>query len=280
MGKIAALLTCFNRKDKTLACLQSLFRILPDVDVYVTNDGCTDGTPEAIRMLFPSVKIIEGTGNLFWSRGMHRSWSEAIKGNYDFYLWLNDDIELYPDFFDELMTCYKIGGNDSVIVGIIKNIADGTIIYGGTDDTGKLIQETATPQKIKNMNGNVVLVPKCVVERIGIIDPVFWHDIGDVDYGLTAQKNGIKVLSTRKAVAGGYSNGKFCRVRKWNTSIVKRFKKLYSPLGSNPNIAFYFYKKHQGILKAVTFYIYLHVLNLLPDMAVKAIWGNKYVENK
>ena len=122
MGKIAALLTCFNRKDKTLACLQSLFRILPDVDVYVTNDGCTDGTPESIRMLFPLVKIIEGTGNLFWSRGMHRSWSEAIKGNYDFYLWLNDDIELYPDFFDELMTFYKIGGNDSVIVGIIKNI--------------------------------------------------------------------------------------------------------------------------------------------------------------
>ena len=280
MGKIAALLTCFNRKDKTLACLQSLFRILPDVDVYVTNDGCTDGTPEAIRMLFPSVKIIEGTGNLFWSRGMHKSWSVAINGNYDFYLWLNDDIELYHDFFDELMACYKIGGNDSIIVGIIKNIEDGRIIYGGTDETGNLIKESATPQNIKNMNGNVVLVPKCVVERIGIIDPVFWHDIGDVDYGLTAQKNGIKVLSTRKAVAGGYSNGKFCRVRKWNTSIVKRFKKLYSPLGSNPNIAFYFYKKHQGILKAVTFYIYLHVLNLLPDMAVKAIWGNKYVENK
>lgn len=56
------------------------------------------------------------------------------------------------------------------------------------------------------MNGNVVLVPKSVVDKIGIINPIYHHDLGDVDYGLTAQENGIKVYATRIPIASGYSN--------------------------------------------------------------------------
>ena len=91
---IAAILTCFNRKEKTRKCLESLFRILPDCDVYITDDGSTDGTNEMLHKYFPQVYVVSGNGNLFWSRGMYTAWKEAVKGNYEYYLWLNDDIEL------------------------------------------------------------------------------------------------------------------------------------------------------------------------------------------
>lgn len=276
--KIAAILSCHNRKIKTMACLESLFSIIPDIDVYLTDDGCTDGTPEAASSISENIHIVSGNGNLFWSRGMYKAWSEAVKGDYDYYLWLNDDVELYPTFLNELMECNCESGKHCVIVGLIKNIETGEILYGGTDKYGKLLQESDIPQSITNMNGNVVLVPKSVVDEIGIIDPVYWHDIGDVDYGMMATKAGIPVLSTRKAVADGHSNGKFCRVRKWGTTIENRFKKLYSPLGSNPNISFYFFKKHKGIVKACSVYLYLHLINLMPDCMVKWIWGDKFIE--
>lgn len=275
--RIAAIMTCHDRKQKTLACLDSLFKIAPEVDVYLTDDGCTDRTPEEVHTKYPKVNIIKGNGNLFWSRGMFTAWSEAIKGEYDYYLWLNDDIELYPNFMAELMECNDIANKKAVIVGLIKDIKTGAILYGGTDATGKLVQESETPQLINNMNGNVVLVPKCVVDEIGIIDPRYWHDIGDVDYGMTARKAGIFVLSTRKAVADGYSNGKLIRIRKWGTTIGKRFRRLYSPLGANPNIHFYFFKKHKGITQAIAMYLYLHIINILPDGVVKTIWGDKLV---
>ena len=51
--KTAALLTCHNRKEKTLACLKSLYRNMPEVDVYLTDDGCADGTAEAVKSIFP-----------------------------------------------------------------------------------------------------------------------------------------------------------------------------------------------------------------------------------
>lgn len=83
MKSIAVLLTVHNRKEKTLRCLQNLFKqeIPADylIDVYLTDDGCTDGTPEAIRAQYPQVHIIKGNGNLFWNRGMYTAWEAATK---------------------------------------------------------------------------------------------------------------------------------------------------------------------------------------------------------
>ena len=61
MINIAVLLTCHNRKDKTLSCLSSLFAATErynlskeegknvGLDIFITDDGCTDGTADAIR---------------------------------------------------------------------------------------------------------------------------------------------------------------------------------------------------------------------------------------
>ena len=269
--KIAVLLTCFNRKNKTLACLKSLFGIIPNCHVYLVDDKSTDGTSEAIKQNFPQVKIIKGDGNLFWSRGMYT----AVKGCYDFYLWLNDDVELYPFFLQELMACMSYGKNECIVSGLIEDFEKTKILYGGSDKNKKLVQPNKYPQEITFMNGNVVLVPAYVVSKIGIIDPVFHHDLGDVDYGLTAIENHIKVYSTREPIAFGYSNH-FCRVRKWNTTLIQRFKKLYSPLGSPPSINFYFRRKHFGLIKAIEFIAYLYAINLLPDFFVEKIFGNTY----
>ena len=275
MLSVAAILTCFNRKNKTQKCLESLFKILPDCDVYITDDGSTDGTRDMLHQCFPKVKVISGTGNLFWSRGMYTAWKEAVKGKYDYYLWLNDDIELYPFFFEELLECYKQKGGDCIITGLIENFEKTTILYGGSDENKTLIQANGLPQKVTHMNGNVVLVPKFVVDKIGIMDPKLHHDLGDVDYGLTAIENGINIYKTRRPIAAGYSND-FCRVRKWGVSLRQRFKKLKSPLGSPPAINFYFRKKHYGLFNACAYWCYLYVLNILPDCVVKSIWGNAY----
>ena len=53
--KVAVLMTVHNRKEKTLRCLQSLGSTLEpfadsvSVKVFLTDDGCTDGTADTIR---------------------------------------------------------------------------------------------------------------------------------------------------------------------------------------------------------------------------------------
>ena len=101
---VAVLLTVFNRKDITLKGLSTLYAAMKPVedkysfDVYMTNDGCTDGTPEAVKNCFPDVHIINGNGNLYWSGGMRKAWDVAAKTHdYDYYLWFNDDAVLYEN---------------------------------------------------------------------------------------------------------------------------------------------------------------------------------------
>ncbi len=273
--KTVVLLTCHNRKAKTLVCLNSLFRILPKVEVYLTDDGSTDGTAESVKATFPQVHIIKGDGTLFWNRGMLAAWREALKKSYDEYIWLNDDVKLYPDFYKELKECCK--DDNCIVSGLIEDIDTQQIIYGGYGENKRLIQANGIPQEIFWMNGNVVLVPKTVVDIIGILDSYFIHDLGDVDYGMRAREKGIGVLSTRKAIAAGYRND-VCRVRKWGTTLLQRFKALNTPLGSPLDKNFYFRRKHFGPLHAIAYDSKIILLNVLPDCLVKKLWGDAYID--
>ena len=273
--KTAALLTCHNRKEKTLACLKSLYRNMPEVDVYLTDDGCADGTAEAVKSIFPMVHVIQGDGTLFWNRGMLAAWKEAVKGDYDEYLWLNDDVELYPDFYNELKACCPNG--DCIVSGLIEDFGKTRILYGGYDASKQLVQATGQSQVIRWMNGNVVLVSKAVVNRIGLLDPYFVHDLGDVDYGMRAWECGIAVVSTRCPIAAGYRND-VCRVRKWGTTLTQRFKALNKPLGSPLAQNFYFRRKHFGLLHAIAYDANIIFINLLPDWLVEKFWGDRYVD--
>ena len=268
--KLAALLTCHNRRELTLACLRSLMRVAPRIDIYLTDDGSTDGTAEAVVREFPQVRILQGDGTLYWNRGMYRAWQAALAGEYDYYLWLNDDLELQPGFLDELLQCALMQEDPSIVCGIVADQASGEVIYGGYDAQRRLVQPAACPQRIRLMNGNAVLVPHAVVRQIGILDPYFLHDLGDLDYGLRAQEQGIPVLSTRCVVALGHRND-VCRIRRWGTTIRGRFQRLNAPLGSPLRQNFYYRRRHFGWLHAVAFCTYVLVLNLLPDAWVRKI---------
>lgn len=269
--KIAVLLTCHNRKAITLDCLGRLFEIVPNADVYCVDDASTDGTYEAIEMKFPQVKLLKGDGNLFWCRGMNMAWKEAIRtASYDYYFWLNDDLTLYDNAFEELFLCESLQNDSAVISGLVQERESKEAIYGGTSFNNRLLVPDGTMQSIKNMNGNFVIVPRKIVDSIGTFDGVYHHDLGDVDYGLTAREAGFNVVTSRCFIGSTSISlkSKNERIRMHGVSIIKRFKRLYSPLGSNPFITFHFKKKHEGVLPAILFFIYVHIINVIPD----ALW--------
>lgn len=267
MVTIAVLLTCHNRKQVTLSCLERLFEISQNIDVYCVDDNSTDGTAEAIVKSFPQVHLIHGDGNLFWCRGMRKAWAEASVHNYDFYFWLNDDLLLYDDCFDEMLQCSGENEHKAVIAGLVQETLTKQVIYGGFDKSKKLIAANGKLNEVHNLNGNFVLVPRYVFDKVGLFDSVYHHDLGDVAYGYEVHRQGMHVFTSRKYIGSSDSalQSKNERIRLNGTTLVKRFNKLYSPLGSNPFITFHFLRRYEGILKAVLFFVYVHVINLIPD---------------
>lgn len=279
MKRVAVLLTCFNRKEKTVRCLNSLFESLLPVDVqlnvYLVDDGSTDGTATFIEEKYPFVKIIKGNGELYWNRGMHLAWKVASKSQFDYYLWLNDDVVLYNSALEEMFDCYKISNGNVIVSGVIETKDKKKVLYGGYDENKEKIVPHGQMRKITFLNGNFVLVPMSVFEVLGNLDSHFHHDLGDVDYGFRARKKHLQVLTSRLPVGYGEPN-EYCRERLNNSNLVQRFKKLYSPLGANPSLIFYYRKKHFNIIHACFYYVFLHVLNIIPDVLNEKLFKDRY----
>jgi GT2 family glycosyltransferase len=210
MKKIAALLTCFNRREKTLAAIHSLYQAYDNsndiilLDVYLTDDGSTDGTAEEVKTRFPQVKIQQVTGNLYWANGMRNSWKAALNKEYDTFLLLNDDVELYPGAFNLLRkTCefclenYKEPG---IYIGATEDKNTNKLTYSGSIVlnkflyTQKRLEPNGSYQACDLANANIMLVPKEIVDKIGILTGGYSHGIADYDYTLTASKKNIPII--------------------------------------------------------------------------------------
>lgn len=223
--KITAIMTCFNRKAKTLRCLRCLFDAAEkykadnDADdfqlsLYLTDDGCTDGTADAVKSQFADkdITIVQGKGNCFWAGGMRLAWRKALAsgGSTDFFLLVNDDTFAFPDVFSELLRtdsyCVQHFGRHGMYSGVTCDSHDHSIItYSGDiyDRQGRLhrLHPNGTPQLITMTNANMLLVHASVVDTIGIFYDGYQHGSADNDYSWQATKHGIPVLITAHTCA-------------------------------------------------------------------------------
>jgi GT2 family glycosyltransferase len=211
-AQIAVLMTCYNRCDITLACLDVLYLQQVNFQVYLVDDGSTDATQTAVSTKYPCIKILQGDGSLFWGGGMRMAFAEAIKTSHSYYLWLNDDTLLEPDALSRLVATHqalaKKGNPDSIVVGSVKDPITLQYTYGGRIRPTRWcsfkfrpVEPNHYPKECDTMQGNVVLIPHSVAEKIGNIDFAFTHNFGDLDYGLRAKKAGCSIWVAPNFVA-------------------------------------------------------------------------------
>lgn len=206
--RIAVVMTSFNRRQKTMDCLQALMesRDVGEVELYavLVDDGSSDGTGDAVRQAYPWVKVEHGDGSLFWCRGMHRAFDVAMAHGFDYYLWLNDDTMLYPDTLARLFACEaerrERTGRPVIVVGSTVDEETGKLTYGGERRASwwrrtsfVKLQPADQAQSCESMNGNTVLISAESAARVGNLDPAFEHAMGDTDYALRANKLGVGV---------------------------------------------------------------------------------------
>lgn len=272
MKKTAVLLTVYNRKEVTLQGLRSLYQAIEVLnssyifEIYMTDDGCTDGTAEVVHKEFPDIHIVQGNGSLFWNRGMLLAWKEARKNNFDFYLWWNDDTILFEDSLKVLFGTYKKVPLNSIVVGCISSAVNlQEVTYSGINDDQNLVSPNGEVQTVKFMNGNLVLIPNCVVNTIGLLNPIFHHGGGDYEYAIRARKQGIGVYITPIFVGTCERHDVVRKCFRSDIPFLQRVKYLYSPQGFKPKQTFYYMKLTKGAMYAARFVIWTHFRTLFPD---------------
>ena len=251
-------------------CLDHLFAqdlyVGEHLEVYMVDDGSTDGTAQVIRERFPMVHVISADGTLYWNRGMYRAWEVASQsGDYDYFLWLNDDTMLFPLAIRKMISLSEENHEAAIIVGATKSEDSDTLTYGGRVGTS-IPNCDGFPHEVGYFNGNIVLVPKSVYTILGNLDYYYSHSKGDFDYGIRARRAGIKMYQCGDVLGICEAHE---HIDNWcNPEIPfrERWKQMWKPTGMPPRETFHL-EKQINVLKAS-----LHFMTVILRCIAPRLW--------
>lgn len=261
--RIAVIISAYNRRERTLDCLRALRRQETpqgtSIDVFLTDDASSDGTGDAIRAAFPEVTVLNGTGSLFWGGGMRLAFGEAMKGDFDAYLWSNDDTELVPDCLARLVRLMverrAQGESKLIVVGATHDPNTGVLTYSGAVHSSRYhplkfrpVVPGDVPLRCDTFNGNCVLISRDAAGVVGNISPGFTQGMGDFDYGLRAQQAGCSIWLASGFVGACARNPKTGSWEDPSLPARKRWQVVCGPKGLPPGEYMRYAVRHAGIL--------------------------------
>jgi GT2 family glycosyltransferase len=116
---------------------------------------------------------------------------------FDAYMLYNDDILLDDNFLEFLRQFRDL--KNAILAGAFREPATGEVSYSGVVRVGGRRpflyirpELTATLVPVDTFDGNCVLIPAKVFERLGGLDPAYTHCYGDYDFGLRAGAIGVR----------------------------------------------------------------------------------------
>ena len=144
--------------------------------------------------------------------------------------------------------------------------------YGGLIDN-QIVTPHGETIECETTNGNALLIPRGVMEKVGILNYLYHHSRGDIDYGYRTRKAGFKILATPVFVGNCERHDQSFKCYDPTVPFKKRFQYLYSPLGFKPNEVFEVSKLKGGVYEGCKAVILIHLRTLSPK-----IWN--YVHGK
>lgn len=261
--KLAIIMTCYNRKDYSVRCVDSLLQTCARIPLlepifYVWDDGSTDGTSDALESIDAPIKIYRGKGGYYWSKSMNSAMGEAVRDGHDLYLMVNDDVCFYENAISILLASYKQSGGGCAIVGSSR--FNGSFSYGGRDCNYGGIAPSGKLIRCVYADWNCFLVDSYVIDRIGIICGKYEHAWGDYDYSARMNRKRIPQYVAFDYVGECEDNHKIPAYLDSKLGVRSRLKNLFSPKGEPLYSFFRFHwvdKRIKGIIIALFSYIIL-----------------------
>lgn len=241
--KILIAIPAHNRCQTTISCLKQLSSYFAGFDYYtflVIDDGSIDGTSEEINKLFPSVVVLEGDGNLWWTGAVEKGRAYAVEHNFTHLIIVNDDLEFDSNFISPLIEASKEYPN--ALIGAVKISAldRKTILVSGYLVTGACLQfadpysgDSVTNlkenlKKVDALAGATLLIPVHVARAVGPFNVKdFPHNFGDFEYTYRASQLGYPCYTASRSRIYTVPNPDYLRTHLYTTTRMQFIKNLF-----------------------------------------------------
>ena len=109
MRRLLVVIVTYNGMQWLERCIGSVMSSSVPADIFICDNGSTDGTADFIEKHYPSVHLVRSDNNLGFARANDLGFRHALDGGYDFVYLLNQDAWVLPDTFSKLMDAFDSG---------------------------------------------------------------------------------------------------------------------------------------------------------------------------
>lgn len=206
---VAVVVLSFNRREDTVACLESLRRVRWEpLTTVVVDNASTDGTLEVVRREFPEVVLIHSDENLGFAEGNNVGLRAALAAGADYALLLNNDTIADEGLVEALVAEARRRPDAGALCPMIYYVdPPDRIWYAGARfdpralhngrHTGYRERDTGQYHAVREIGratGAAMLVPREVVERVGYMDGGLFLQVEDVEWSLRMRAAGYRIL--------------------------------------------------------------------------------------
>lgn len=202
MKSIACIVVTYNRLNLLKRCVNSVRnQKLNDFDLFVINNGSTDGTKEWLESQRDLITINQD--NLGGAGGFYTGMKTAYEQGYE-WIWMMDDDGVADS--SQLYELHNTSNNNGLLFtnALVINIDDPNKLSFGLQLQDKIIfdrQEALRHKYIDNINPfNGTYINRKLIDNIGLIkkEMFIWGD--EKEYGLRAKSQGFKYYTITSAI--------------------------------------------------------------------------------
>ncbi len=180
---VLVIIVTYNAMKWASRCFNSILRSKQQVDVYIVDNGSSDGTQDFIRENYPQFKFIQSKENLGFGAVNNWGFQYALDNNYDFVYLINQDAWIFPETIGKLIAIFQ-KNQDYGVLSPMQYSGDETTLDEGFN---KIFSRALT----KNPNSGVVDVPFImaahwflpidVIKKVGGFPPTCYHYGGSIN---------------------------------------------------------------------------------------------------
>lgn len=108
LERILIIIVTYNAQKWISRCLDSIKTSSIETEVFIVDNGSTDGTQEFIKKHFPEVEFIQSMKNLGFGKANNIGLQKALDEKYDYVYLLNQDAWVMPDTIQTLINVHRI----------------------------------------------------------------------------------------------------------------------------------------------------------------------------